>query len=85
MVVLYLTGGGDVMFLLGLSCLPWMLHLSGELFQLFYQALIDETKRFYFVRIGMHYFYWPRRSAVRVAWWILHPWRIGVAPACVPS
>ena len=25
-------GGGDVMTFLGLSCLPWMLHLSGKLF-----------------------------------------------------
>ena len=30
-VVLYPTRG-DVMFFLGLSCLPWMLHMSGELF-----------------------------------------------------
>ena len=24
-------GGGDIMTFLGLSCLPWMLHLSGKL------------------------------------------------------
>ena len=25
-------GGGNVMTFLGLSCLPWMLHMSGKLF-----------------------------------------------------
>ena len=25
-------GGGNVMTFLGLSCLPWMLHLPGKLF-----------------------------------------------------
>ena len=77
--------GENIMTFLGLPRLPGMLHMSGELFQCFYQALIDETKGFHFVRIDMHCFYWPRRYAVHVAWWILHPWRIGVAPTCVPS
>ena len=78
-------GGGDVMAFLGLLCLPWMLHLSGKLFKLLYQALIVEAECFHFVRVGLHCFYCPRRSTVRVTWWILHPWRISVAPACVPS
>ena len=47
------------MAFLGLSCLLWMLYLSGKLFQLFYQALIDEAKRFHFVCIGLHCFHCP--------------------------
>ena len=67
---------------LGLSCLSWVLHLSGKLLQLFYQTLVDEAECFQFVRIGLCCFYWPRRPTVRVAWLIPHPW--SVAPACVP-
>ena len=72
------------MAFLGLSCLPWVLYLSGKLFQLFYQALIDEAKRFHFVRIGLRCFHCPRGSTTHIAWWILHPWWISVAPACIP-
>ena len=79
-----LLAGRNVMAFLGLSCLLWMLYLSGKLFQLFYQALIDEAKRFNFVYIGLHCFHCPRGSAVHIAWWILHPWRISVTPVCVP-
>ena len=47
---------GDVMVLLSLSCLPWALHLSGELFYLSYQALVGEVKRLYLIRVGLHCF-----------------------------
>ena len=72
------------MAFLGLSCLSWVLYLSGKLFQLFYQALIDEAKHFHFVCIGLHRFHCPRGSAAHIAWWILHPGWISVTPACVP-
>ena len=79
-----LLAGREVMAFLGLSCLPWMLYLSGKLLQLFYQALIDEAKRFHFVCIGLHRFHCPRGSVAHIFWWILHPWWISVTPACVP-
>ena len=47
---------GNVMAFLSLSRLPWSLHLSGELFQLFYQALICEAERLHLVRVGLHRF-----------------------------
>ena len=80
-----LLAGRDVMAFLGLSCLLWMLYLSGKLLQLFYQALIDEAKRFHFVCIGLHCFHCPRGSAAHIVWWILNPWWISVTPSCVPS
>ena len=79
-----LLAGREVMAFLGLSCLPWMLYLSGKLLQLFYQALIDEAKRFHLVCIGLHRFHCPRGSAAHIAWWILHPWWISITLACVP-
>ena len=73
------------MSLLRLSCIPWALYLPGKLFQFSYQALVDKGKRLHLVRIGLHRFQCVRRPVVCVTWRILHPWRIGVAPACVPS
>ena len=75
------------MTFLCLSCIPQALYLLGELFKFSYQALIDEAERFHLVRVGLHHFYCVRRPIVRVAWRILHPWRIGVAPASalIPS
>ena len=72
------------MVFLGLSCLPWVLYLYGKLFQFFHQALIDEAERFHFVCIGLHRFHCPEGSVAHIAWWILHPWWIGVTSACVP-
>ena len=73
------------MAFLSLSRLPWSLHLSGQLFYFFYQTLIDEAERFHFIRVGLHCSQCVRRPVVYVVWRILHPWQIGVAPACVPS
>ena len=53
-----------------------VLHLSGELFYLLYQALVDEAECFYFVCVGLDCFCVSR--------WIGHPRRISVAPARVP-
>ena len=47
---------GDVMTFLSLSCLPWALHLPGELLQLSYQALVGEAERFHLIRVGLHRF-----------------------------
>ena len=47
---------GDVMAFLSLSRLLCSLHLSGELFQLFYQELIGEAECLHLVRVGLHRF-----------------------------
>ena len=73
------------MSLLRLSCIPWALYLLGKLLQFPYQVLVDEAEHFHFVRVGLHRFQCVGRPVICVAWRILHPWRIGVAPTCVPS
>ena len=77
--------GRKVVSLLCLSRVPWTLYLPGKLFQFPYQTLVNKAERLHLVRVGLHCFQCVRRSIVYVAWRILHPWRIGVAPACVPS
>ena len=76
---------GDVIAFLSLSCLPWALHLLGELLQLSYQALVGEAECLHFLHVSLHCFQCAGRSVDYIAWLVLHPWRIGVAPACVPS
>ena len=49
----------NVMAFLSLSRLPWLLHLSGELFFLFYQTLIGEAECLHLVPIGLHRFQAP--------------------------
>ena len=73
------------MSLLRLSCIPWALYMPGKLFQFPYQTLVDKAERLYLVCVGLHCFQCVRRPVVCVAWQVLHPWRIGITPACVPS
>ena len=61
-----------------------VLHLSGELFYLLYQALVDEAECFYFVCVGLDRFCRPWWPAVCIPRRIGHPCRISVAPARVP-
>ena len=61
-----------------------VLHLSGELFYLLYQALVDEAECFYFVCVGLDRFCRPWWPAVCISRRIGHPCRISVAPARVP-
>ena len=60
------------------------LHLSGELFYLLCQALVDEAECFYFVCVGLDCFCLPWWPAVCISRRIWHPCRISVAPARVP-
>ena len=84
--VLLLFLGEGVWAFSGLSCLLGTLHLSGELFQLSQQTLVSEAERLHLILIGMYSFWCTcGRSAIYVALLVLHPWRIDVAPACVPS
>ena len=78
--------GNRVLAFSGLSRLLGALYLSGELLQLFQQALVGDTEFLHLVRVDLYSFLRAsRRSVVHVAWLVLHPWRIGMAPACVPS
>ena len=84
--VLLLFLGEVVWAFSGLSCLLGALHLPGELFQLSQQMLVCEAEHLHLICIGL-YSLWCTygRSTIYVALLVLHPWRIGVAPACVPS
>ena len=75
----------NIVTFLSLTLFSGVLYLSGELFYLLYQALVDEAECFHFVCIGLDRFCWPWWPAVCISWWIWHPCRIGVAPARVPS
>ena len=77
--------GRKVVSLLRLSCIPWALYLPGKLLQFPYQTLVDEAEHLHLIRVGLHCFQCVRRPIICVAWRVLHPWRIGVAPACVSS
>ena len=59
-------------------------YLSGKLFYLLYQALVDEAECFHFVGVGLDYFCRPWWPAVCISRRIGHSYRIGVAPARVP-
>ena len=66
----------------GPSCPLGVLYLPGELLQLFQQVLVGDTERLHLVRVDLACLLevgCPRRLAD------LHPWRIDVTPACVPS
>ena len=84
MLLLFL--GEGVWAFSGLSCLMGALHLPGELSQLSQQTLVGEAERLHLICIGL-YSLWCTcgRSAIYVTLLVLHPWRIGVTPACVPS
>ena len=74
------------MAFLGLSHFLRALHLSGELLQFPYQALVGETECLYLVCVIMYSFQCTcRRSAIYVALLALHSWGVGVAPVCVSS
>ena len=77
--------GRKVVSLLRLSCILWALYLPGKLLQFPYQALVDEAERLHLVRVGLHCFQCVRRPVICVACRVLHPWRISVALAFVPS
>ena len=61
-----------------------VLHLSGELFYLLYQTLVDEAECFHFVGIGLDCFCRPWWPAVCISRRIGHSCGISVAPARVP-
>ena len=85
-VEVLLFSGNRVLVFSGLLCLLGASYLSGELFQLFQQVLVGDAESFHLVRVGLHYLQRAsKRSVVHSAWLVLHPWRIGVAPACVSS
>ena len=78
--------GNSVLAFSGLSRLLGVLYLSSELLQFSQQALVGEAKRLRLICIGLYSFWCTSgRSAIYVALLVLHPWGIGVAPACVPS
>ena len=78
--------GNGILAFSGLSCLLGVLYLPDELLQFFQQVLIGDAEHLHLVRVDLHRFWRTSgRSAVHVAWLVLHPWRIDVAPACVPS
>ena len=89
------SGGFEVLVLLmwngiaafmGLLCILWALHLSGEFCQLPLQTLIDETEGLHLVASGMKSFgNVSRLSAVNVVLLVLRPRGIGVTPARVSS
>ena len=84
--VLLLFLGEGVWAFSGLACLLGALQLPGELFQLSQQTLVSEAEHLHLIRISLYSFWCTcRRSAIYVALLVLHPWRIDVAPACVPS
>ena len=67
-----------------LTFLSGVLRLSGELFYLLYQALVDKAECFYFVGVGLNCFCQPWWPAVCISRRIGHPRRISVALARVP-
>ena len=74
------------MTFLSLSHFPRVLHLSGELLQFPYQALVGETECLHLVCVIVYSFQCAyRRSAIYVASLVLHSWGVGMASACVPS
>ena len=74
------------MAFLGLSRLLRAFHLSSELLQLFRQTLVGETEFLHLIDVVKHGFQGALgRSAIHVILLVLHPWGIGVGPACVPS
>ena len=80
------SSGNSVFTFLGLLRLLRALYMPGELFQLSQQTLVGETEHLHLIRIGLYCFQRASgRSAIYVALLVLHPWGIGVAPACVPS
>ena len=82
-MLLFFLGNG-VMAFSGLSYLLGVLHLSGEFLQLSQQTLVGEMECLHLVGIGVYGFYSASgRLAIFVALLVLHPWGIGVAPACV--
>ena len=84
MLLLFL--GEGVWAFSGMSCLLGALHLLGELFQLSQQTLVSEVERLHLIRIGLYSFWCTcGRLAIYVALLVLHPWRIGMTHACVPS
>ena len=73
------------MAFLGLSHFLRVLHLSGELLQFPYQALVGETECLHLICVIVYSLQCAcRRSAIYVALLVLHSWGVGVAPACVP-
>ena len=83
--VLLLFLGEGVWAFSGLSCLLGALQLPSELFQLPQQTFVSEAKRLHLIRVGLLSFWCTcRRSVIYIALLVLHPWRIDVAPACVP-
>ena len=84
-MLLFFLGNGVLAFS-GPSRLLGALHLPGELLQLSQQTLDGETERLHLVGISVQSFYCaPGRSAIYASLRVLHPWRVGVALACVPS
>ena len=84
--VLLLFLGEGVWAFSSLPCLLGALHFLGELFQLSQKTLVGEAKHLHLICIGLYSFWCTcRRSVIYVALLVLHPWRIGVAPAYVPS
>ena len=82
----FLVLRGDIVAFLGLSHFLRAFHLSGELFQFPYQALVGKTECLHLVCVVVYSFRCTcRRSAIYVALLVLHSWGIGVALACVPS
>ena len=80
------SSGNSVLAFSGPSRLLGVLYLLGELLHLSQQTLVGETERLHLIRIGLYSFQCAvGRSAIYVALLVLHPWGIGVAPACVPS
>ena len=74
------------MALLGLSHFMRALHLSGELLQFPYQALIGETKCLHLVCVVVYSLqYARRRLAIYVVLLVLHPLQISLTPAGIPS
>ena len=55
-VEVLLFSGNRVLVFSGLLCLLRALYLPGELFQIFQQVLVGDTKRFYLIRVDLHSF-----------------------------
>ena len=51
--VLFFSGNRVLVFS-GMSCLLGVSYLHGELFQLFHQVLVGDTKCLHLVRVGLH-------------------------------
>ena len=82
---LFFLRGGIVAFL-GLSHFLRALHLSGELLQFPYQALVGETECLHLVCVVVYSFQCAcRRSAIYVVLLVLYPLRIGLTPASILS